>query len=202
MPEKRELPDYFGSVAQDVLDYCRPARGIWVDLGSGSGGVGLALAETSESAIVLIDPNADALTEGLEKARGSGLGARVLAVVARANDIPLPDGSVDMVTSRGSIFFWEDPPAGLREVYRILRPGARALIGGGFGSSYPDWAHKEFFRRQDEWLTSKGEAATRDWRRTRKLEWLHEQARLADLENSLIESTPTGRWLLLEKGKS
>ena len=131
----RELPDWFGPVAEDVLQYCRPERGLWVDLGCGAGGLGLALARSSDSTMVLIDPNPDALTEAIEKAKGSRLGERVVPIAASAENIPLPDGSVDLVVSRGSIFFWDDPPEGLREVYRILRPGCRAMIGGGFGSS-------------------------------------------------------------------
>lgn len=51
--------------------------------------------------------------------------------------MPFPDNSVDLVVSRGSIFFWDDPVKGLQEVYRALRPGGKAMIGGGAGSGYP-----------------------------------------------------------------
>jgi ubiquinone/menaquinone biosynthesis C-methylase UbiE len=54
-----------------------------------------------------------------------------------AEDMPFPSNSVDLVVSRGSIFFWTDPSKGLQEVYRVLRPGGKAYIGGGHGSSYP-----------------------------------------------------------------
>jgi len=47
--------------------------------------------------------------------------------------MPLPSESVDLVFSRGSIFFWDDPAQGLQEVYRVLRPGGEAMIGGGRG---------------------------------------------------------------------
>jgi len=197
----RDLPDWFGPVAEDVLGYCRPKKGLWVDLGSGSGGVGLALARASDSSIVLIDPNADALTKALERARQCGLVARVVAVVGKAESIPLSDSSVDLLVSRGSIFFWDDPPKGLREVHRILRPGSRAMIGGGFGTSYPEWAYREFFRRTYDSLKAQGEKAVRKWKERRRPEWLAAQARAAGVENSLVQSPPAGLWLLLEKGE-
>ena len=117
--ESRELPDWFGPVAEDVLRYCRPQRGLWVDLGSGSGGLGFALVQKSESAVALVEPNAGALVKAVERARSEGLAGRVVPIVGTAEKIPLPDASVDLVVSRGSIFFWGDPPQGLREVYRV-----------------------------------------------------------------------------------
>lgn len=197
----RELPDWFGPVAEDVLQYCRPERGLWVDLGCGAGGLGLALARSSDSTMVLIDPNPDALTEAIEKAKGSRLGERVVPIAASAENIPLPDGSVDLVVSRGSIFFWDDPPEGLREVYRILRPGCRAMIGGGFGSSYPKWAYEEFFRRIYDSLKAQGEEAVRKWEEPRRIEWRAAQAARAGIERALVEPVPPGRWLLFEKRK-
>ncbi len=196
-----ELPDWFVTVAEDVLEYCRPQKGLWVDLGSGSGGLGRALAEKSRSTVLLIDPAAERLSEGLEQARGAGISSRVMALGARAESIPLGEASVALVVSRGSIFFWDDPPGGLREVYRILRPGARAMIGGGFGSSYPGWALREFFRRRNKAVRDEGEKAVRKWDEPRRPEWLAAQARAAGIEAALIEPVPPGLWLLFEKGE-
>lgn len=52
------------------------------------------------------------------------------------------------VSSRGSIFFWDDPVKGLREVYRVPRPGGKAHIGGGAGSGYPDGAVKKLIEQR------------------------------------------------------
>ena len=197
-----QLPDWFCPVAEDVLRCCRPEHGLWVDLGSGSGGLGFALASASPSTIVLIDPNADALGKAVQKAKASGLAGRVIPIVGQAESNPLPDVSVDLVVSRGSIYFWSDPPRGLREAYRILRPGCRALIGGGFGSSYPAWAYEEFFRRRYESLRAQGEEAVRKWEEPRRIEWLVAQAALAGIEKALVKSVPPGRWLLFEKGRT
>ena len=198
-PEDWSLPDWFGPVAEDVLQYCRPQRGLWVGLGCGSGGLAFALAQRSDSTILLTDLNREALGRAVEKARASDLAGRVVSIVSSAESIPLPDSCVDLVVSRGSIFFWDDPPQGLREVWRILRSGCRAMIGGGFGSSYPEWALKEFFRRRNRDVKAEGEEAVRKWNEPRRPEWLAEQARAAGIETALVEPTPPGLWLLFEK---
>ena len=198
----RELPDWFGPVAEDVLEYCRPEEGLWVDLGCGGGGLGFALARASKSTVVLIDPNAEALGKTVDKARSSGLAGRVVPIVGHAEKLPLPDASINLVVSRGSIFFWSDPPKGLREVYRILRPDCRALIGGGFGSSYPAWAHEEFFKRLYEDLRAQGQEAVRKFEEPRRIEWLVAQATLAGIEKTLVKPVPPGRWLLFQKGQT
>lgn len=199
---KRKLPDWFGPVAEDIINYCRPKRGLWVDLGSGTGGLGLALAPACEGTQILIDPDAEDLKQAMEKAGELGLAHRIVPIAARAEAIPLPDSSVELVSSRGSIFFWQDPPQGLSEVYRILAPGARALIGGGFGSSYPSWAYEEFMRRGRVHLEAQGEDAVREWDEPRSPEWLPAQARAAGIEKALLGDVPPGRWLLIEKGRA
>jgi len=168
---RSQLPDPYPYVATDILEYCRPRKGIWVDLGSGSGGVGLALAlaedpAASESTLVLVDPNTEALSKGLQSARSKGLAHRVVAVVGKAESMPFPDGSVDLVVSRGSIFFWDDPGKGVQEVYRVLRPGGEAMLGGGRGEDYPEWARREFTRRRHGNMAPDSEA-TKKFRRLR-----------------------------------
>ncbi len=77
-------------------------------------------------------------------------------MVGSAEQIPLPDESVDAVVSRASFCFWKDRAQGLREAARILRPGGKARIGGGVGSGYPQRAHREFIRRLHEAATAEG----------------------------------------------
>lgn len=150
---KRPLPDWYPCVASDILTWCKPKAGVWVDLGAGTGGVALAVASSenqaaSKSAIVLLDPDAKALSQALQRGRDKGVGNRLVAVVGVAEKMPLPDNSVDLVFSRGSIWFWNDRVKGIREIYRVLRPGGSAMIGGGLGSKYPEWARREFMRRR------------------------------------------------------
>ena len=196
----RELPDWFVTVAEDVLRYCQPDEGLWVDLGSGSGGLGLALARASRSTVLLVGPDGNALSKGLEEARRSGLGGRVVAIVGRANSIPLPDGSVDLVASRGSIFFWGNAPKGLCEVCRVLRPGAKAMIGGGVGTTYPEWAREQFIRERLETIGRAGVEAVRKFEQARSPETFRRLAEAAGLDAFEVISDPPGLWLVFQKG--
>jgi SAM-dependent methyltransferase len=150
---KKPLPDLYPYVASDILEWCQPEAGVWVDLGAGTGGVAFAIAASehtavSQSTLVLLDPDAGALTKALQTGRERGLGNRLVAVVGVAEKMPFPDRSIDLVFSRGSIFFWGDQAQGIREIHRVLRPGGKAMIGGGRGSKYPQWANHELSRRR------------------------------------------------------
>ncbi len=204
-----ELPDYYPCVARDVMEMCRPCEGVWVDLGCGSGLVAFALAELSGSVLVLADPNREALWQALQKSEELGITQRTVTVVGRAENLPLTDSSVDFVVSRGSIFFWEDRPAGIREVHRVLRPGGRAMLGGGLGSSYPSWARREFIRRRRESQRTKGPEAMRKFREVRRAETFRRWAAEAGLDDFRVvgegglpptdPDTGLGIWLLFQK---
>ncbi len=45
-----------------------------------------------------------------------------------AQKLPFEDFLFDAVVSTGSIHHWNDPTAGLNEIYRVLRPGGCALL--------------------------------------------------------------------------
>ena len=212
---RSQLPGVYPYVAADILEYCRPRKGIWVDLGSGSGGVGFALAladnpAASESTILLVDPDAEALSQGVRRAQSEGLGNRVVAVVGKAESMPFPDCSVDLVVSRGSIFFWDDPAKGVAEVYRVLRPGGEAMIGGGRGKHYPEWARREFSRRRHGNMDPNSEA-TKRFRRLRSPETFRQWAEQAGVphfqvigQGGLSPDDPDagkGIWLRLSKPK-
>ena len=113
----------------------------------------MALIEKTGHPVIMIDPNAKAMGEGLDAARAKGFEDRLAAVVGVAEKLPLPDNSVEFVVSRGSIFFWDDPPKGLREVYRVLRPGGKAYIGGGAGSGFPPSAVEKLIEGRKQRLS-------------------------------------------------
>jgi ubiquinone/menaquinone biosynthesis C-methylase UbiE len=205
-----ELPDFYVTVSEEILCRCQPAEGVWVDLGAGPGGVGLALARQTNSTIVMIDPDENALQKALSEARNRKLGNRVVAVKGWAEAIPLPDNSVDLVVSRGSIFFWKDKPKGISEVYRILRPGGAAMIGGGLGKSYPQWARQEFARRRHEGVKNKGEEAYKGFKEARSPQTFRRIAQEAGLVSFEVDGNGgaaadspqagSGIWLLFRKG--
>jgi len=132
---EQSLPSRYPYVVQDILRFCKPKKGFWVDLGAGKGQIAIPLIGATGNPVVMLDPNRKAMTEGLEIAREKRIEDRLFAVVGCAEAMPFPNNTVDLVVSRGSIFFWDDPVKGLKEVYRVLRPGGKAYIGGGAGSA-------------------------------------------------------------------
>lgn len=205
------LPSRYPYVVQDVLKYCKPSKGFWVDLGAGRGGVALALVEATGNPVLMIDPNREALAEGLQLARQKNLQDRLFAVVGSAENLPLPDNSVELLVSRGSIFFWDDPVKGLREVYRVLRPGGKAYIGGGAGSGYPRWAVEKLIQsRKDNLQSDEAEKWKRfvELRRPEQMRQWASDARIGKFDvmgqGAISAEDPRvgqGVWLLFEKPK-
>jgi len=67
----------------------------------------------------------------LEKARGNMAAVGVAGIEwlhAPADDIPVPDNSVDIVTANGIYNLSPDKDAVMREVARVLKPGGRTIF--------------------------------------------------------------------------
>ena len=205
---EQSLPDRYPYVVQDILDFCTPRKGFWIDLGAGKGQVAIPLIEATGNPVTMLDPNAEAMSQGLKIARSKGLGDRLSAVVGVAEAMPFPDDSVDLVVSRGSIFFWDDPVKGLQEVHRVLRPGGTGMIGGGAGSGYPKEAMEALIGIRRKKL--EGEDAEKwkrfvELRRPERLRGWAEAAGLADFHlagKGAISADPKvgqGVWLWFTK---
>lgn len=210
--DNTELPDYYACVVQDIIRLCNPKPGEWLDIGCGPGPVSIALAKRSAaSRFILMDPDAGALAKARDAVQQYGDKHRFRFIKGKAESIPLPTESVDLAVSRGSIFFWECQPAGIGQVYRVLRPGGAAMLGGGLGSSYPLWARREFIRRRRENTGKQGRAAMDAFRAARSPETFRDWATRAGIrdfeiigEGGLGEDDPQtglGVWLIFRKGK-
>jgi len=206
---EQSLTSRYPYVVEDALRLCQPKKGLWIDLGAGKGQVAIPLIEKTGNPVLMVDPNAESLSKGLAAAREKGFEDRLFAVVGKAENLPLPDGSADFLVSRGSIFFWEDPVQGLKEGHRVLRPGAKAYIGGGAGSGYPKPDVEKLIQGRKDRL--QGDEAER-WKRfveLRRPEQMRQWAEAAGLrkfevfgQGAISADDPRvgqGVWLLYEK---
>lgn len=95
-----------------------------LDLGCGTG-FHLPRFAADAHEVVGIEPNLDLVK--LARRRTSGLpNVRVLHAVAQ--DLPLPDASVDVLHARWAYLFGPGCEPGLREVERVLRRGGAAFV--------------------------------------------------------------------------
>jgi len=122
-------------IAEQIVDRCGISRGRCLDAGSGPGSLAIALARASDLTITLLDSSPEMLAVAEENVREAGLPGRLSLLAGDVHDIPLPAGSVDLVVSRGSVFFWDDLARAFSEIYRVLAPGGKTYVGGGFGTA-------------------------------------------------------------------
>ena len=102
-----------------------------LDLGCGTGRLLEDLRRRLPKAeLVGVDPSEGMLAVARRRLAGEP-GVRL--EVATAARLPLPDASVDVVTTTMSFHHWEAQDASLREVARVLAPGGRLLIADVLG---------------------------------------------------------------------
>ena len=106
------------SYPPESINWLLPAGAVDVlDLGAGTGKLTVRLAERGLT-VTAVDP----IPEMLEVLSGSL--PSVLALLGTAEEIPLPDNSVDAVLV-AQAWHWFDPERAAAEVARVLRPGGR-----------------------------------------------------------------------------
>jgi len=101
-----------------------PGRSI-IDLGCGQGGPGLVVARPTGARVVGIDVSQVAVAMAKSLAISLGMGDRAQHLCADIADLPFADASFDAALSVDALQLVRDKPAALREIARVLRPGAR-----------------------------------------------------------------------------
>ena len=95
-----------------------------VDIGAGTGTLSLAaLARWPEVRVTAVDPARRLLEMAESSARAAGVGDRLSVEVGEAARLPLPNASVDAAMSSFVIQLIPSRAAGVREAFRVLRPG-------------------------------------------------------------------------------
>ena len=106
-----------------------------LEIGTGPGHILEELLKENFSKVIGIDISLDMLLRA--KKRNSN-NKKLFLINANAEKIPIKESTVDLIISRGSIFFWKDLETAFKEIYRVLKPNGFLLIGGGYGISTPD----------------------------------------------------------------
>lgn len=95
-----------------------------LDVAAGTGLVSRALAGSRpDTRITALDPSEAMLSVGAIQNASAGLDARIHPVLGRAESLPFPDATFDAVTFTYLLRYVDDPPATVRELARVLRPG-------------------------------------------------------------------------------
>jgi SAM-dependent methyltransferase len=97
-----------------------------LDLGCGGGHMAFAAAP-HVAEVVAYDLSSDMLAVVARAAAERGFG-NLRTEQGRAESLPFADGSFDWVASRFSAHHWSDWAAGVREAFRVLKPGGQGVF--------------------------------------------------------------------------
>ena len=105
-----------------------PADGVILDVASGTAGVALQLAtrnarEHGQARVVGVDLTEAMLRQGQRRVAAAGMRDQISLAVARGEQLPFPDASVDALTFTYLLRYVRDPQATLAELARVLKPG-------------------------------------------------------------------------------
>lgn len=170
-------------------------EGICLDIGSGGAQLGLAIGKISAFKVIACDINQHALEYAQENALAMGFKTNFSVLCSDVQELPLASDSIDLCVSRGSFWFWEDGTKAFAEIYRIMKPNAKAFIGCGFGTKeILDKVIEKMKILNPEW-NSKRQKMFQD----HPVEEFVGYLQAAEIKNFTIEDTDSGRYIVFSK---
>jgi probable selenium-dependent hydroxylase accessory protein YqeC len=170
----------FGSKEGDVLE-----------VGPFAGGIAKGLLSLSSGfRVVVADASPGIFYDLQEEIRGTPLAQRMMIASSPLSPLIFLDKSFDLVVCRGAFFFLT--PLILQEIYRVLRPGGCAIVGGGYGPTTPQDIIDEIAveSKQLNLLLGKQWVAQED---------LTQMIQEASLQEHTEISTEGGLWLIMRR---
>ena len=104
----------------------RPGQ-IVADFGCGPGHTAVEIAKWvgGDGHVHALDINSDFVAQTRNNARAAGFGDRVTAHQCDGSALPLPDETLDRLTTRNTIIYVDDTEFTIREFKRVLRTGGK-----------------------------------------------------------------------------
>jgi len=178
-------------VTEALVAYARPTPGMKVlDLASGTGEPAITLASRigPTGHVTALDLSTELLEIANKRAQEHGL-KNFTSRQADAHQLPFPDASFDLVTSRFGVMFFDS--RALHEAYRVLKPKGRACFMAWGPFEQPFWS--TMMGVADKYAGGTLTAAGQDPCRVGKPGSLSELLRQAGFHN-IEEETKTLPW--------
>ena len=179
-------------IAKAIISRTNIKEGDLLDLGCGGGHLGFAMGELGDYKLNFSDIREEALNITKERAKKNNVKANYIQ--SDVHNLKMEDNSFDIVVSRGSMPFWDDQKKAFSEIYRVLKPGGWAYIGGGLGGA----KHQERIRAMkkanggpDCFDRSKSKSLSTDEYVNMFKEW--------NAEYIVVENHDEGRWFAFRK---
>ena len=112
-----------------------------LDLGCGTGRFTEGLAACFDADVIGLDPSSKMLAQARAKRRDP----RVRYELGRAENIPLPNESVDLIFISMVLHHFNDPSTAVRECRRVLKTGATLFLRAGTRDCIPVYPYVDFF---------------------------------------------------------
>ncbi len=100
------------------------APGRVLDVATGTAGVALQLSRRTPAFVAGLDLTEAMLRRGQANVAAAGMQDRVQLMAGRAEQLPFPDETFDALTFTYLLRYVSEPAATLRELVRVLKPGA------------------------------------------------------------------------------
>ena len=116
---------YVGATMRETMARLSPGPAdTLLDVGCGSGVLLEAVCAAFPGVVAKgVDPSPEMLDVARRKLPG-----RVELTEGRAEDLPFPDASFDLVVSCSSLRFWQKPLQAMGEIARVLKPTGRVVV--------------------------------------------------------------------------
>jgi SAM-dependent methyltransferase len=125
-------------LALQVMGYYARENGEVLELGPFSGGISMELAKLYPCLnITIAAPDRDVVAYLRKEVEEAGPRRKIALKWSPLDDLGFADCWFDLVVFRGAYFFLDEEGRTLREIYRVLKEGGLAFIGGGYGKGTP-----------------------------------------------------------------
>ena len=179
----RQIEELYGSQEGEILEI-GPFSGLIFFLAQDNIGCNHSIAAFPKEMIPLYE----------KEARERGLERRVKIVESDSSLANIAECSVDLAIFRGALFFPALFKVDFQAIYRILRTGGIAFVGGGFGKYTPDEVIRRIGKRSEQLNAALGRVRI-------TVESVRDQLRISGLEGEgkceII--TEGGLWVLMNK---